>query len=349
MEPLVSIVVRSMSRPSLADALESIGAQEYPLLEGIVVAASGPQHPPPPQSIGRHPLRFVGSAVSLTRPEAANRGVDAAQGDWITFLDDDDLLYPGHVSGLVGALGRAGVARVIYSGAVARLSDGSALPLGQPFALAQLYERNFIHLSMALFSRHLVALGCRFDESLEILQDWDFFLQCAQHTRFHFEPQAMFEWRADVGGAGTGAGANQDDARFAAFRDRIYAKWARQHEALADRVAADLQRAASSAKAGDVAAGVMICRGVLEYSENDPFALNLLAMLQRSSGRVREARRTQELACAVRPQDTAFAYNLALLCRDLGDLEAARAHCRRAVNGTPASEPAQRLLRSLAS
>ena len=349
MEPLVSIVVRSMSRPSLAGALESIGAQDYPRVEGIVVAASGPLHAPPPESVGGHPLRFVESAVSLSRPEAANRGIDAAQGEWITFLDDDDLLYPDHVSSLVGARSRAGAARLIYSLAVARLSDGSTLPLGQPFAMAQLYERNFIHLSMALFSRDLVALGCRFDESLEILQDWDFFLQCAQHTRFHFEPRATFEWRAEIGTAGTGAGANQDDARFAAFRDRIYAKWARHHEALADRVAADLRRAASSAQEGDVAAGAMICREVLEYSENDPFALNLLAMLQRSSGRVREARRTQELACAVRPQDTAFAYNLALLCRDLGDLEAARAHCQRAANGSPASEPAKRLLRSLAS
>ena len=349
MEPLVSIVVRSMSRPSLADALESIAVQDYPRVEGIVVAACGPQHPPPPESVGRHRLRFVASAVSLSRPEAANRGIDAAQGDWITFLDDDDLLYPDHVSSLVGAVGRAGAARLIYSQALARLSDGSALPLGQPFAMAQLYERNFIHLSMALFSRDLVALGCRFDESLEILQDWDFFLQCAQHTRFHFEPRVTFEWRADIGTAGTGAGPNQDDARFAAFRDRIYAKWAPQHDALADRVAADLQRAASSAKEGDVAAGTRICREVLEYSENDPFALNLLAMLQRSSGRIPEARRTQELACAVRPQDTSFAYNLALLCRDLGDLDAARAHCHRAAKGSPPSEPALRLLRSLAS
>ncbi len=348
MEPLVSIVVRSMSRPSLADALESIGAQDYPRVEGIVVAASGPQHPPLPESIGGHRLRFVTSAVSLSRPEAANRGIDAAQGNWITFLDDDRL-HPDHVSSLVGALGPAGAARLIYSQAVARLSDGSALPLGQPFAMAQLYERNFIHLSMALFSRDLVALGCRFDESLEMLQDWDFFLQCAQHTRFHCEPRVTFEWRADIGTAGTGAGPNQDDARFAAFRDRIYAKWALQHDALADRVAADLQRAASSAKAGDVAAGTLICGEVLEYSENDPFALNLLAMLQRASGRIPEARRTQELACAVRPQDTSFAYNLSLLCRDLGDLEAARANCRRAANGSPPSEPAVRLLRSLAS
>lgn len=349
MQPLVSVVVRSMGRPSLGTALEFIGAQDHPRVEAVVVGALGPRHPVPPDHVGAHPVRFVRSERQASRPQAANLGLDAAAGEWITFLDDDDLLHPDHVSSLVGARSRAGGKQAICALAVARFSDGRTQSLGQPFALHQLYERNFLHLAMVLFSRELVALGCRFDESLEILQDWDFFLQCAQHTRFHFEPRATFEWRADVGTAGTGAGPNQDDARFAAFRDRIYAKWAHRHEALADRVAADLQRAASLAKEGDVAAGEGACREILEYSENDPFALNLLAMLQRSSGRVREARGTQELACAVRPQDASFAYNLALLCRDLGDREAARAHCRRAASGVPAFEPARQLLRSLAS
>ncbi|MGA8031970.1 MAG: glycosyltransferase [Casimicrobiaceae bacterium] len=349
MQPLVSVIVRSMARPTLGAALESIGMQDHPCVEAVVVGAFGPHHPVPPDHVGPHPVHFVRSERQASRPQAANIGLDAAAGEWITFLDDDDLLYSDHLSSLVDARSRAGTGQLVYSLAVARFSDGSTQLLGQPFALHQLYERNFIHLSMALFSRELVALGCRFDESLEILQDWDFFLQCAQHTRFHFTPRATFEWRADIGTAGTGAGANQDDARFAAFRDRIYAKWAHRHAALADRVAADLQRAASLAKEGDVAAGEMACREILEYSENDPYALNLLAMMQRSSGRVREARSTQELACAVRPQDTSFAYNLALLCRDLGDLEATRAHCRRAAGGSPAFEPAKQLLRSLAS
>lgn len=98
---------------------------------------------------------------------------------------------------------------LVYTLARVRLCDGYMQTLGQPFATLQLYERNFIHLSMSLFSRDLPALGCRFDESMHILQDWDFFLQCAQHTRFHFEPRETFEWRADAGTSGAGAGANQ--------------------------------------------------------------------------------------------------------------------------------------------
>jgi tetratricopeptide (TPR) repeat protein len=347
MQPLVSIIVRSMARPSLVTALESIGAQDHPRIEAIVVAASGPAHPAPRGSAGAHPVRFVRTERSLPRPMAANAGLDAVTGEWITFLDDDDVLMPNHVSGLVSAQRNAGDAKLIYTTARARFFDGSSETLGQPFALIQLYERNFIHLSMSLFSRDLLTSGCRFDESLDILQDWDFFLQCAQHTRFHFEHRQTFEWRADAGNSGTGAGKNQDDERFGVFRDRIYAKWAVQHDALADRVEADLERAAFFAKNGELALAEATCREVLLYSGNDPFALNLLAMVQRSGGDLAGARETQELACMVRPHDSSLAYNLALICRAQGDAVAARLYCLKAAAGTPKFGLAQRLLAEL--
>jgi hypothetical protein len=311
--PLVSVIIRSMARPSLENALASIAAQDHSRIEALVVAACGPRHPAPPETAGPHRVRFIAGDASRSRPQAANAGIDAAQGDWITFLDDDDLLLPTHVSGLVEAQRNAGVCRVVCMLACARFANGGEQTIGQPFALIELYQRNFIHLSRALVSRELLAQGCRFDESLEMLQDWDFFIQCAQHTHFHFEPRRTFEWRAEAGGSGAGAGTNQDDARFAAFRDRIYAKWGAHHDALADRVATALARAADSVKAGDHAGAEAICREILAISQNDPFALNMRAMIERSVGRLDEARATQMLACAVRPNDAALLRNLALL------------------------------------
>lgn len=345
--PMVSVIVRSMARPTLAAALASIAAQDYPAIGVVVVAACGPTHPPLDATVAGHPARLVASARALSRPEAANCGLDAAGGDWITFLDDDDVFLPGHVSALVAAQRNAGQAKLVYTLAAARMADGSTRTWGQPFALAQLYERNFIHLSMALFSRDLVALGCRFDDLFEIMQDWDFFLQCAQHTRFHFEPHRTFEWRADIGTSGAGAGVNQDDARFAEYRDRIYAKWAAQHDALADRITAAIDDATARARGGDLSAAEVACREVLTYSQNDPFALNVLAMLHRRRGDLAAARETQELAVAVRPQDPSLLYNLALLCRLQDEMPAARAHCEAALKIDPAYAPARRLLAEL--
>jgi tetratricopeptide (TPR) repeat protein len=173
--------------------------------------------------------------------------------------------------------------------------------------------------------------GVHFDPALEIMQDWDFFLQCAQRTVFHFEPRSTFEWHPDEGTSGTGAGSNVDDARFAAFRDRIYAKGRPARDALFAFVTANLREAAAHAQRGDLAGATQRCRTILARSPNDPWTLNFLAAVQRRGGDLAQARATQALAVAVRPQDANLVYNLALLCRDLGDVDEAAAYAARAL------------------
>ncbi|HEY3565746.1 MAG TPA: glycosyltransferase family A protein, partial [Casimicrobiaceae bacterium] len=96
--PLVTIIVRSIGRDSLREALASVALQDYPRIEVVVVAACGiDHHPRLPATIGTHSLRIVGGDERLSRPCDANAGLDAAAGDWITFLDDDDVLLATHV------------------------------------------------------------------------------------------------------------------------------------------------------------------------------------------------------------------------------------------------------------
>ena len=295
-----------------------------------------------------HALRLVASPDRLLRPAAANAGLDAAAGDWITFLDDDDLFLPDHLAGPARRRrdGTRGARRHLVR--AGRFRDGHVEWFGHPFSLSQLYERNFIHLSAALFARELVAAGCRFDESFEILEDWEFMLQLAQRAAFHFVPLGSFQWNADAGDSGAAGGANHDAARFAANRDRIYAKWAAAQAALIERVAPKLEAAAARAQARDFAGAEALCRDALAVSANDPWALNLLAMALRERGRLADARAAQELAVAVRPQDASLVYNLALLARALGDLESARRHARRAATLAPDFAPARALAQALA-
>ena len=175
------------------------------------------------------------------------------------------------------------------------------------------------------------------------MQDWDFFLQMAQHTNFHFEPRITFRWNADAGTSGAGGGTNQDDARFARFRDLIYAKWGPRHDALVDRVRSVLEEISALAQRGEGLAAVARCREVLVESPNDPWVLNALAMLKRATAKLGEARAAQELAVAVRPSDPSFVYNLALLSRAQGDLEHARRCCARALVLAPGFAPARKL------
>ena len=345
--PLVSVIVRSSARETLAESLRSIAEQDYPHIEIVVVAASGRDHPPLPCTAGRHAVRVVDYGIPLTRPQAAQAGLDGSHGDCITFLDDDDVFLRDHVAGLVAMRAAAPGEGLVYMLAQARFRDGRVQRFGQPFALAQLYERNFIHLSAALFDRGLVEAGCRFDESMEIMQDWDFFLQCAQRTSFHFEPRCSFEWRVDVGSSGAGGGTNTDNARFARFRDRIYAKWRDARDALFDFVRSRLAAALDQASLGDADAALVECLRALARSPNDPWALNAVSMIQRRAGHMAEARAAQETAVAVRPQDASLVYNLALLCRDAGDVPAARRYCARALTLAPGDMRAAALAASL--
>ena len=119
--------------------------------------------------------------------------------------------------------------------------------------------------------RSLVAQGCRFDPQFEILEDWDLVLALAPRTRFAFVPRETFEWNADAGDSGAGGGSNEDNARFARYRDLVYAKWRAAHDALVDRVQPKLQQAAAAAQRGDLARAEATCREVLAFSQNDPW------------------------------------------------------------------------------
>ncbi|MCL4760649.1 MAG: glycosyltransferase [Burkholderiales bacterium] len=345
--PQVSVVVRSMARPTLDAALASIAAQRGVAAEVVVVAACGPAHPPLPPRCGAHALRLVAGAGRLPRAAAANAGLAAARGTWITFLDDDDVFLPDHLAGLLAATAQAPQARVVTSYAKGVFRDGHVEWFGQPFSLMQLYERNFIHLSAALFARELVDAGCRFDESFAILEDWEFMLQLAQKAAFHFVPLGSFQWHADAGDSGAAGGANHDAAAFAAHRDRVYAKWAAAHDALAARTRPLLAEGARLAQDGRLAEADAKAREALAVSANDPWALNLRAMILRAAGRLADARAVPALAGAGRPPGGGFHYNLALLDQAAGDADAARRNVRKALAADAHFAPALALSREL--
>ncbi|MDR0769730.1 MAG: glycosyltransferase [Burkholderiales bacterium] len=342
--PRVSVIVRSMARPSLATALASLAAQTWSNLEILVVAACGSAHPPLESNVGPHPLRLVPSEARLPRPLAANAGLQAATGDWVTFLDDDDEFLPEHIADLAEAAMRADGAGIVHTLAQAVFNDGRRETFGQPCALVELYTRNFIHLSTALISRSLIEDGCRFDPSLDIHEDWDFFLQCAQRTKFHFEPLQSFLWYVDAGSSGTAGGRNHDPERFVRFRDRVYEKWQTKYEALIAQSEPLLQEAATAAQKAQWSEALAKIDEVLTLSFNDPWALNLRAMVERMQGQTAMALKTQELATQVRPYDPAFLCNLGQLCLEQDDRETARVCAERALALEPDYAPARRLL-----
>ena len=222
--PLVSLLIRSIDRNTLKETLASVARQDYPNIEVCVVAAV-PDHSPVEMPSNLTQARLVETDVALQRSAAANKALALAQGTYALFLDDDDWIAPHHVSTLVDALRNAPGFDVAYSRTQVVTHDQPAsddVVMGLPFDGLRLLAGNWMPLHSVLFSLRLRDLGCRFDEKLALYEDWDFWLQAAQHSDFLYVPVVSAFYRIhDSSGV-------HDQVRFRgdAF-GMVYDKWRR--------------------------------------------------------------------------------------------------------------------------
>ncbi len=226
--PLVSVIVRSMDRPSLPEALQSIADQTYPNIQVVVVNAKGGRHSPVPVRQPHWDVVLVDDTEPLGRSRAANVGLQHAQGRWILFLDDDDLLLPDHVDKLAQALRDDPSYLAAYGGV--RVIDRNGVPLfdyDRPYRFERLLASNFIPNMAVLFDRMLVEeRGCFFDESLPVLEDWDFWLQVARHTEFLHVPGISAIYRYGLGQSGLSQG--RQESLYRRHREALMEKWFRR-------------------------------------------------------------------------------------------------------------------------
>lgn len=222
--PLVSVIVRSMGRSQLSEALDSVAAQTYSNIEVVVVNAMGMGHPELGKWCGRFPMRICGTRQAMSRSRAANLGLEYAEGEWLIFLDEDDLIAADHISKLVSSVINHEGVLAAYSGVrVVDKTNATIKVFDEPFDLARLRGANFMPIHAVLFNRALVQADTRFDESLEIFEDWDFWLQLAERTRFLHVPGVSAVYRHDLGESGLSKNTHQ--GKHLANRVLLFSKW----------------------------------------------------------------------------------------------------------------------------
>jgi tetratricopeptide (TPR) repeat protein len=223
--PKVSVVVRSMGRPELVDALSSLALQTYADVEVIVVDATGGRHPPLPPLPAPLDVRLIDAGRPLARAPAANVGFVAATGDLFGMLDDDDCLEPTHVARLVARTREADHPDLVHSAGwlldryhriVNERSDAYD-------ALTAYFVSPFLPMAV-LFARAHWDRGLRFDESFDVLEDWDFLLQLLQHARVGRVRAYTHFFFQEAGTSGTGIGRNRG-APMLAMQQRLHDRW----------------------------------------------------------------------------------------------------------------------------
>jgi GT2 family glycosyltransferase len=196
--PSVSVVIRTKDRPGfLRRTLASVAAQSYPRLEVVVVNDGGED---PSQVLAEFEnaleIFLVNHPDSVGRSRAAQAGLEAATGELVNFLDDDDEFRPGHLATLVGAVTGEGV-RVAYSDVecLTEEPDGSGgyrvvdrTVLGGDLDRSRLFFESTLPIMAVLMDRKLAIEVGGFDPDLEYFEDWDLFLRLAHRTRLHHCP-----------------------------------------------------------------------------------------------------------------------------------------------------------------
>jgi len=219
--PLVSVIVRTLGRDTLPSTIYGIERQTWRPIEVVLVLA---REMAPPLLTTSLALRVVGGERPLSRPAAANAGLETAKGEWMLFLDEDDFIEREHIALLHAAATRAGLP-VAYS--QTRLVDagGQQRLMGGPYRREFLMQSNFLAIHAVLFHRRFVDAGARFDESYDMFEDWDFWLHLAQRTDFAFVMRPTAVYRIDIGASGAGGGRNLDRAAALRSREHIVRKW----------------------------------------------------------------------------------------------------------------------------
>jgi glycosyltransferase involved in cell wall biosynthesis len=231
--PLASVIVRTKERPELLrEALASIAAQTYSPIEAVIVNDGGADVAEIIDDFlsDIDHIQYIHQSKNSGRAYSANVGLQSASGEWIGFLDDDDLYEPDALRILISSGMEAG-ASVAYGQVIREYyrPDGSRDPEMPDYLYARsfdrdlLYWQNYIPINALVFKKQALPEIRAFDNSLSVTEDWDFFLRLAESHDFLYVPVLVAHYRCFgastvTGGRFTGEEIRQDE-------DTIHKKW----------------------------------------------------------------------------------------------------------------------------
>ena len=227
----VSVIVRTKDRPSLLkECLDSINAQTYRDIEVILVNDGGVDVGP----ILKDALQSVNFQYkchkdNIGKAKALNTGLKCASGKYITYLDDDDIIYPEHFETLVNEL-RRGVFKVAYCDSLEakqRKRNGvletvdKRLVYSEEFSRELLKYTNYIPILCLMHRRECMEKIGMFDEDLSVLEDWDYWIRLSKHYDFKHLPVITSEYRVREDGSNA---TRIEGHLFPACREMVWTK-----------------------------------------------------------------------------------------------------------------------------
>jgi len=128
MSGLVSIITPSYNQAAfLAQAIESVLAQDYPAIEYLVVDGASTDGSLEVIRAYADRLAWWISEPDAGQAEAINKGLQRARGEYVAWLNSDDLYLPGAVSAAVQALQAEPAVGMVFGNAITIDEQGKPL------------------------------------------------------------------------------------------------------------------------------------------------------------------------------------------------------------------------------
>jgi glycosyltransferase involved in cell wall biosynthesis len=214
---MVSVIIRTFNRAhSISQAINSALRQTYTDFEILVVDdGSTDDTPQAVQSFADSRIRVLRHHTNLGVGAACNTGIRAANGEYIAWLDSDDLWCPEKLQRQVAFLEKYTEVDAVFSDvcihdkdvevlsltehmrAFRAFSDGR--PLGSEFVVSQrqmylcLLQEVPIKPTALVVRRNVFDKVGVFDESARSGEDWEFLLRLARVSSFGYIHQPLAE------------------------------------------------------------------------------------------------------------------------------------------------------------
>jgi glycosyltransferase involved in cell wall biosynthesis len=201
--PKVSIIVPTYNRAEyIGKAIDSVFSQTYKHLEIIVIddgSTDGTGQVLKKYGDGDKVRYLYLDHVGVS--EARNRGLQESSGEYIAFLDSDDVWLPVKIEKQLEVFRVNPEVGLVCSRAEVINENGEFVGEHKPelyagSSLKDLITHNFIVFSSVIIKKSILSkLGYFFDKKLDGAVDYDFALRFAQITEIYFLDEVLVRYR----------------------------------------------------------------------------------------------------------------------------------------------------------
>lgn len=209
--PLISVVVPSYnSAEYIEETLHSLSIQTQGDFEVLVIDDQSTDNTF--ELAKKTHSRFGLKGQVIIRPSdlpkgvasCRNLGVEMAAGSWISFLDSDDLFFPGKISGTASLINKYGASCFAYFHASRQFEDGTNKTLKIPDAKSYeqpenifdlLTHENFVTTSSVTLKKSLINEIGGFDITLHGIEDYMLWLRVSKRSNWYYSADVWTDYR----------------------------------------------------------------------------------------------------------------------------------------------------------